>query len=230
MLMELGRTTGRPEAATQSASPPNARSGQQEGDPTPSPAASGSAPQEPTLLVGDLIDRTAHAGFGFMAGTLALISGPFVGLSLPFGLAIAFGAVQMMIGLERPWLPKFIRRMHVSPRVLRWISERLARWTARLERWVRPRFEVLTRGPFWSLCGLSILIQALMLSVPLPIPGSNIPFIVTIVLYAIGLLEKDGLLIMVCHAMVSVQLALAMAFWGVVREAFRAALAWLAVA
>lgn len=211
MLAELGRPSSHKPAGAMN---PSAASSTSKTD------------DEPALLVGDLVDRAAHAGFGFLVGILALISGPFVGMSTPFGLAIAFGAVQMMIGLERPWLPRFIRRIRVSPRVLRWLSERLARWMKKLERLVRPRFELLTRGPFWSLCGFCILIEALLLSLPLPIPGSNFPFILTIVLYSIGLLEKDGLLVMLSHAFVAVQVALALAFWGAVRAALQSGLHW----
>ena len=168
------------------------------------------------LTIGDIVDRTRHAGFGFLTGFLALASIPFVGLSTPFGLAVAFGALQMVIGMSRPWLPKIIRRHTISVGTLAWLSQRVSRWTAGLERVIRPRFEILTQGPFWSLCGLCIIVQALGLSLPLPIPFSNWPFIIVLVLYAIGILERDGLLVMICHTLTVVELVLAARFWGVI--------------
>lgn len=179
------------------------------------------------LSVGEIIDRADHAGFGFMIGFLAISSIPFVGLSTPFGLAIALGAMQMVVGGERPWLPNRLRRHRVSLATLEWLSVRVARWTGGLERLVRPRFEFMTRGLFWSLCGLCVMAMALGLALPLPIPGSNALFAVPIILYAIGLLESDGLLIMLCHAIVAVQVALAIAFYSVVVEAVVRAVSWV---
>jgi hypothetical protein len=196
--------------------------------PAPGEAGAGEAHDDgPPITVGVIADRTAHAGFGFFFGFLTLVSVPFVGLSTPFGLAIAFGAVQMILGLRHPWLPARIRRVRVSPKLLSWISSRLSRWTAGLERVVRPRFELLTRGPFWALCGVCILSQALILALPLAIPGTNVPFMATIVLYAIGLLESDGLLIMFCHAIVAAQIALAFLFWEIISHALLEAFRWL---
>jgi hypothetical protein len=180
------------------------------------------------LTIGDIIDRTRHAGFGFLTGFLALASIPFVGLSTPFGLAVAFGALQMLVGMSRPWLPKMIRRHAISLATLGWLSQRLSRWTAGLERVIRPRFEILTHGPFWSLCGLCIIVQAVGLALPLPIPFSNWPFIFVIVLYAIGILERDGLLVMVCHAMTAVELVLAFQFWHVIVKEGKQIIGWFA--
>lgn len=160
------------------------------------------------ITIGEILDRTREAGFGFIAALLALIAVPFVGLSTPFGLAIAFLAVQMIVGLHRPWLPERLRRHRVSMTTLEWLGRRLAHWTAGLERIIRPRFPFMTTGLFWTACGVGILVQGLGLSLPLPIPGSNWIFIIPIILYGIGLLEADGLLIMVCHTITVVQLAL----------------------
>lgn len=180
------------------------------------------------LTIGDIIDRTRHAGFGFLTGFLALVSIPFVGLSTPFGLAVAFGAMQMVVGMSRPWLPKMIRRHAISLATLGWLSQRLSRWTAGLERVIRPRFEILTQGPFWSLCGLCIIVQAVGLALPMPIPFSNWPFIIVIVLYAIGILERDGLLVMICHTLTAVEIVLAFRFWGVIVSGGEKVIGWFA--
>lgn len=178
------------------------------------------------ITIGEIVDRTARAGFGFIFAFLALVSIPFVGLSTPFGLAIAFGAVQMILGFEHPWLPQRVRRHAVSMQTLNWLSHKLARWTAGLEKIVKPRFSLLSRGPFWMLCGVGVLLQALGLALPLPIPGSNWPFIFLIVLYAIGLLELDGLLIMICHALTMVEVALAVESWEKIVEAVMKMVQW----
>lgn len=178
------------------------------------------------LTIGDIVDRTRHAGFGFLTGFLALVSVPFVGLSTPFGLAVAFGALQMVLGMSRPWIPKTIRKHTISLATLSWLSQRLSRWTAGLERVIRPRFEILTQGPFWSLCGLCIIVQAAGLALPLPIPFSNWPFIIVIVLYAIGILERDGLLVMICHTLTIVEIVLAVRFSSAIWKEGEKAVHW----
>lgn len=179
------------------------------------------------LSIGDIVDGTHHAGFAVMIAILALCSVPLPGVSVPFGAAITFGAAQMVIGMHRPWLPRWVRARRLSVRTLRWIGVTLTRWTAWLERLTRPRFEGLTRGAGWSLCGLTLIWHAIGLSLPLPIPGSNLFFIIPILIYAIGLLESDGLLVMVGHAITAGHAAAAAAFWHVVAEGLGRAAAWM---
>lgn len=153
------------------------------------------------VTVGEIIDRTREAGFGFLIAFLAVCSFPAPGLSVPFGVAIVFVSIQIVFGLHRPWLPKSLRRHRVSLKTLNWIGNTLARWTSWMEYIVKPRFAFLTRGVLWSLCGLGMLILGIGLSLPLPIPFSNLFFAIPIVLYAIAILEADGLLIMLAHTL-----------------------------
>ena len=168
----------------------------------------------PTL--GEIIDRTAHAGFGFLCAFLALVSIPFFGLSAPFGLAVAVLGAQMLVGRRQPWLPGFLRRRRIPARALRWLSGKLARFTARLERLVRPRLSFLASGP---LMGLSLIVQGIGLALPIPIPGSNWLFVVPILIYAIGLLEADGALVVVGHMATALQIVMGIMFEHVVRAA-----------
>src|SRR5215510_557359 len=55
-------------------------------------------PRTASLTVGALVDKAAESGFGFLIGVLTLIAIPFVGLSTPFGLAIALLGAQLMLG------------------------------------------------------------------------------------------------------------------------------------
>lgn len=179
------------------------------------------------LTLGDIIDRTTHAGFGFLLGLLALVAVPFVGLSLPFGLAIAFGGVQMMIGRDRPWLPARLRRHAVTAKTLEWMGTRLTRWTGGMERWISPRLVILTRGPFWGLIGAGMIFQGIGLALPLPIPASNWIFIIGVLIYAIGMLEDDGALILVGHAVTATEAVLCVVFWKLIQTQVAALIAWI---
>ena len=81
------------------------------------------------VSVGELIDKAAEAGFGFVVGLLCLIAIPFFGLSTPFGLAIALIGSQMMLGRHQPWLPKRARRRELQMAMLDRVTTILAKRT-----------------------------------------------------------------------------------------------------
>src|SRR5207237_239897 len=85
-----------------------------------------------TITVGELVDKAAESGFGFLIGILSLIAIPFFGLSTPFGLAIALVGGQMMLGRGQPWLPERARRRALSMAML----DRVAGLLARRTRWL----------------------------------------------------------------------------------------------
>ena len=183
---------------------------------------------EEDLPLGKVIDSTQHAGFGFLIGFLAMLALPVPGLGGPFGLGIAFLGAQLAVGRAHPWLPGILRRRSVSQRMRRWLGEKLARGTGWLERVVKPRWSFVLRPAVWWIVGLGVLLMGLGLALPLPIPGSNLIFIVPIVLYAIGLLEDDGLLIVLGHVGSVVNVTLVLLLWDAVARALRAVLSHLA--
>lgn len=179
----------------------------------------------PPLTIGDVVRRTAHAGFGFLVAFLALISIPFYALSLPFGLAIAALGAQLLAGRSQPWLPAFLMRRVLPARARGWLGEKLARFAVRLEHIVKPRLRFAVRG---RLIGLGLIAQGLGLALPLPIPGSNWLFLAPALFFAVGLLEDDGLWVLIAHAATVVQITLGLLFAHALGAAVARALAWLA--
>lgn len=181
--------------------------------------------QRPTCVsMGEVVDKAAEAGFGFSIGVLALIAIPFVGLSTPFGLAIALLGAQLAIGKQRPWLPARARArelpMTMLDRVLRLFSQRL-RW---LERSTRRRFERIITP---RLIGLGITLLGLGLALPLPIPGSNLVFIVPILIYSIALLERDGVWSAIGHVGTIVDMVMLVVFGATVIAVLEGVWNWL---
>jgi hypothetical protein len=96
-----------------------------------------------------------------------------------------------------------------------------------LARWTRRRAEPLLAGPARRLIGLAILVLGLGLALPLPVPGSNLVFLIPLVVYAIGLLERDGAWIVVGHVLTLIDVALLVAFGEVVMVVLRRLLGWI---
>lgn len=164
------------------------------------------------------MDETAHAGFGFLAAFLALVAIPFMGLSLPFGMAVAFLGLQMIAGKNRPWLPRRIRRYVVTIATIDWIGGQLTRWTTGLERFIKPRWTFMAHDPLWRFIGVGLVLQGIGLALPIPIPASNWAFVLPILIYAIGLLEDDGVLVSIGHILTIVMVVAGFIFSQLVQK------------
>jgi hypothetical protein len=183
----------------------------------------GAADRAPRTI-GELVDKAAEAGFGFLIGILVLIAIPFFGLSTPFGLAIALMGLQMMIGRVRPWLPKRARRRELSMAMLDRVAGLLARRTRWLVKATRRRWEGLIRP---RVIGFGIFVLAFGLALPLPIPGSNWVFLIPLFIYAVGLLERDGVWILIGHIAMLVDVVLVYFFIDVVMSVLARVWAWI---
>jgi hypothetical protein len=170
------------------------------------------------FTVGDLVDRSAGAGFGFLIAVLSLIAVPFVGVSTPFGLAIALIGAQLVVGRARPWLPRRARRRVITTEMLDRVVAMLARRTRWLARMTRDRWPRMIMP---RVVGLGVVVLAVGLALPLPIPGSNLMFLAPLLVYAIGLLESDGVWIALGHVGTLVDVGVLFAFGDVVARVIR---------
>lgn len=135
-------------------------------------------------------------GYGFLLLLLAIPNF----LPVPFGVGALMGALvmtlglQMLIGLEHPWLPAFLTRRPISRAVLRRLLARIAPITLRLERLCRPRLQRMAKRPLTVISGLVMILLGLLLM--LPIPFTNYLFGALLLVFAFGLIERDGLLLL----------------------------------
>jgi hypothetical protein len=135
---------------------------------------------------------------------LILLALPFCfvaipGLSMPFGIAISLIGVCLAIGRE-PWLPRFIMNRQLSTARSDQLLLGAIKIARRLEKFVRPRLSFLHAGPVMlRLIGCGIAIAGVGLMLPLPIPFSNSIPAWAVVLLAVGMMEKDGLCVLLGH-------------------------------
>ncbi len=148
------------------------------------------------VTVAELIDRLEGRAIGLLLLILALpMCIPNVpGISTIFGLLLVAPGVQMVLGGSRLWLPGRVRRWSFPREGLQRAIRAAVPYLQRIERYIRPRWSVLTRAPFTSLFGLEVLIMAFVLM--LPIPGGNWPPAMTLAVMALALLQRDGLLML----------------------------------
>ncbi len=144
--------------------------------------------------VDHIVKQLHRRSFGGMFILLAGV-GLLPGLSFFAGLAMLVPAVQMVIGFHAPVLPGFIRRRRIDVSTVSTFGNKVIPWIERLERFVRPRWKVLTLLPMPNLIGVAIF--GLALVIMLPLPFSNLPPAVAMFCLSLGLLERDGLMIVI---------------------------------
>lgn len=134
---------------------------------------------------------------------IVLLTAPFLVLPIP-GISTAFGAAIFLLGGcvmlgVRPWLPKFIARKEISYPALEKLVGKVSGLLRRLERVLKPRLTALThRAWHWSI-GLSLCAAAVALALPIPIPWNNVPPAIVLMFLALGLLERDGIALIIGH-------------------------------
>ena len=152
---------------------------------------------------------------------------PLPGLSTPLGLAIVLIALRLALG-QRPWLPMRIQRVALPPGFFGRLMHLTRRIVRVLEAVLAPRWPWLTGSPpLNQLHAVVLLGSALVLLLPLPIPFSNFLPAWTIFLLACGLLERDGLFIVLGYVALGVTVLFFLVLGNMAQEALEHAWAWL---
>lgn len=144
-----------------------------------------------------LADVLALAGertFGFLFVLLSLPSAlpvPAPGYSVPFGILLAWLAIQMAVGQDQPWLPKRWRSRSIGRERLAGLMNAAIPWLQKIELLSRPRLVPVCRTPVGRLI-LGGAVTLMGLSMIAPIPGTNTLPAMGIFVVGLGLLDDDG--------------------------------------
>lgn len=150
--------------------------------------------------MGEVVNRLGARG---MPLAILLLAAPFVVIPIP-GVSTAFGivffvmSVCLMFGIQ-PWLPGFVARRMVPDSTLSKIVSGADRVLRPVEKLAKPRMEWVTSKKLNPIHGLTMLSATFLFALPIPIPFNNTPFALCMVLLALGLLERDGVMTLVAH-------------------------------
>jgi hypothetical protein len=178
-------------------------------------------PAEGSVTLAEVLTAVGERSFGALLVILAIpnmVAGLIPGLSIVLGLPLLLVSLQLVVGAERPWLPRRLTRLEIKRSDLRRMLERTRPAVRRLERALQPRLEFLTSPWAERLIGLGCL--ALSVLVFLPIPFANLVPAIGIMLFGFSMLERDGLMALAAMGIVGISAAL---FSGVAIAFFAAA-------
>lgn len=152
-------------------------------------------PNQP-LALGELLTALGPRG---PAALMVVLPVPFIlPVQIP-GLSVPFGLVLILIGAQlgwrdQLWCPGWLANRQIQASYI----EKIIPWVERIEgylaRWFSPRLSFLTDS-HWAhkVIGVVVIALAAVLSVPLPIPFSNMFVSVPLIILGLSLLSRDGL-------------------------------------
>ena len=134
-------------------------------------------------------------------------------------------SAQMVFGRSTPWFPARIDRRGVTKIELQTLIVKMGWFEQRVERIFRPRLGELTGQTATRVIGLICMVLSLIAGLPI-LMIHNAPA-VAIVLFGLGLIYRDGVLVIVAAiaAVLSIIFDAALIIWGV--AAIKYAAAWL---
>jgi hypothetical protein len=166
-------------------------------------------PETGSVTLGEVLAAVGERSFGALLVILAIpnmVAGLIPGLSILLGLPLLLVSLQLLVGAEKPWLPRRLARLEIQRADLRRIVERTRKALRRLERALRPRLEFVTASWAERLIGLGCV--ALSILVFLPIPFANLVPATGIMLFGFSMLERDGLMALAALGIVGLSAAL----------------------
>lgn len=178
-------------------------------------------PTKPTVFLGEIIDRFGARAFGLLviiAALPTLIPSP-IGVGGISGVLIVICGMQMLWGMEHPWLPKGLRNRGLPSASVHKFVLRLEPWLKRFERLCRARWIGVLERPGTRFTGLLLIFQGLGLA--LPIPFTNYPYGLVLLLVAFALIEGDGMLLAISWGLMVATLVAMAGLSGVIIQSLR---------
>ena len=158
----------------------------------------------------EILLRLRHRALGFALLIFALpccLPMP-PGIPTICGIAIVIIALNLITARQRLWLPNAIARKSIARADLQRTADRVAPYLERLERICKPRLPIVTDTVGKILIGLVIFVLGFIMILPIPFLGNMPPGFAASVI-AIGMTERDGLIVLIGTLVSAIAIAVA---------------------
>jgi hypothetical protein len=149
------------------------------------------------LTVADIVAVLRDRAFALLVVLLGLPNCLPMPPPIPLvcGLLLLLVAIQIAAGMSAPWLPRRLLGQSIRQADVQRAVTRAVPVLKRLERWSRPRLSVFETAIGMRGMGVALLALALALIVAAPLIG-QIPLGLAVCLVGLGLVERDGILVL----------------------------------
>jgi len=147
--------------------------------------------------LGTLIRFLGRRSIGALLLILALpmaLPIPLPGFSIVFGIPLTVISAELFLGWRQAWLPARLARRSIARNDFLTFVERALPTLRRLEQIVKPRIDWLVGD--WAMIPVGAVSVVLSIIITLPIPLGHVVPGMAILILALGLIERDGLAIM----------------------------------
>lgn len=167
----------------------------------------------PRITVGEIMQALGARAFSLLIVVMGLPN------SLPMpppialisGFLLAFISIQILIGWPSPWLPASVLKKSLARAdVARAVSTAMP-WVIWVERLAKPRLKLLQHDLAWRVVGSGLLLLSLALIAAVPVFG-QIPLGIAFCLIGLGLVERDGILVLAGFLLGAVGVGLSIGF------------------
>ncbi|GGY42030.1 exopolysaccharide biosynthesis protein [Pseudoduganella sp. SL102] len=153
------------------------------------------------ITLSELVHRVGNDGLLLLTALLTLVF--LIPVSIP-GVSTVFGGAILLIGLSRLfgrdlWLPARMKDKVIGTKKLRPVLRKALPWLQKIERVSRPNRIgwLVAEGTADRMNNASMILGAVLLMMPFGmIPFSNTLPAVALLFFAIGLLQRDGVCVL----------------------------------
>jgi len=151
------------------------------------------------MTIGEIKNALHERGFGILMAIAAMplclpIPVP-PGYTTLFSIPLFIFSVQMILGMQTPWLPKWLTDKKIKRATLEKLVEKANPWLRKIENHMQPRITYISVRTWERIIGIFSFVFSLSISLPLPL--TNFPPGWGILIMSLGLLGKDGLTILI---------------------------------
>lgn len=151
------------------------------------------------ISIGEMKNALHERGFGILMAIAALpICLPVPvppGYTTFFSIPLFIFSIQMILGMRAPWLPLWIEKKYIKRTSLEKIVEKANPWLKKIEHRMQPRMTYISVHTWERIIGIFAFVFTV--SIALPIPLTNFPPGWGILVMSLGLLNRDGLTILI---------------------------------
>lgn len=151
----------------------------------------------------EMVEALKERSFGLLLFLLALpnvfLLTIIPGFSFIFGTVLIFLSIQMILRLEKAWVPRFMREKVFSKSQLQAVLRFFKPYLIRIEKVLKPRWPQLSSILLERFLGIVCLIHSIFIA--LPIPLGNFLCGLSITFLALGMIAKDGIFMFIGYSL-----------------------------
>ncbi|MFN4091823.1 MAG: exopolysaccharide biosynthesis protein [Brevundimonas sp.] len=156
------------------------------------------AQADPQLTLDELVGTFGERGFGallLMLGLISAVIGVIPGTTTLLGIPILIIGVQLVFRRDELWLPGWILKRDLPREAFADAAAKVRERLERVERFSKPRLPFMSTDLSEALIGLMCVVWAAVLM--LPLIGFNLFPSLIVAAFGFGLMQKDGVMMLV---------------------------------